>query len=86
MLRVNTSATPVPHLSIAPVCVFQNLTQRSAVPPPVASRLLWGARGTRRQGISAARGQGKGYCVGSIQNGTVKLFDWSRHAPHWKFT
>ena len=27
------------ELSSAPVCVFQNLMQRSAVPPPEASRL-----------------------------------------------
>jgi hypothetical protein len=28
-------------LTQAPVCVFQNLMQRSAVPPPEASKLLW---------------------------------------------
>ena len=29
------------ELRRAPVWVFQNLMERSAVPPPVASRLLW---------------------------------------------
>lgn len=29
------------ELSMAPVSVFQVLMQRSAVPPPLASRLLW---------------------------------------------
>jgi hypothetical protein len=33
------------HLRLAPVCVFQNLMQRSAVPPPVASRLLCRKKG-----------------------------------------
>ena len=35
----NVRILPNQHLSMAPVCVFQNLMQRSAVPPPVARRL-----------------------------------------------
>ncbi len=36
------------ELSSAPVCVFQNLMQRSAVPPPEASRLACAPRPARR--------------------------------------
>ena len=40
------------ELSRAPVCVFQNLMQRSAVPPPEASRLDW--KGHHARAFTAA--------------------------------
>lgn len=40
------------ELSRAPVCVFQNLMLRSAVPPPEASRLDW--KGHHASALTAA--------------------------------
>jgi hypothetical protein len=40
------------ELSTAPVWVFQNLMHLSAVPPPVASRLLW--KGHQASALTAA--------------------------------
>ncbi len=63
ILKMISTWLPVSmELSRAPVCMFQNLMQRSAVPPPEASRLAW--KGHQARALTAA------WCPNRVRTGS----------------